>query len=119
MLNTRFSRVTKNKRLFVKKNQLSDFFFQKLKILTKLLILTFFIQMFDPPSINALYKFFAKFYQVWSIFSNFFFFASLKSVIDLPKYQPLVRFGKFLILTRNFQNRCFFKEKKYMGVGYR
>ena len=58
--------------------------------------------MFDPPSINALYKFLQNFIKFGQFFQTFFF-ASLKSVIDLPKYQPLARFGKFLILTRNFQ----------------
>ena len=48
--------------------------------------------MFDPQSIDALNEVLQN-SQVWSIFS--IFFASIKTLIDLPKYQPSLRFGHF------------------------
>ena len=77
MLSAQFSQVTKNKRLFAKKNQLFDSLFSKVKILTKLLILP--LQMFDPPSINALYKFLQNFIKFGQFFQTFFCFARYKA----------------------------------------
>ena len=47
MLNTRFSRVTKNKRLIEEKNQLPDLFFVKFEKLDQT---SFFLQRFNPSN---------------------------------------------------------------------
>ena len=90
VLIAQFSRVTKNQRLFEKKISYLILFFQNLKILTKLLILAFFIQMSDSPSINALFKFFLKILSSLVIFCKLFFALLSLFRIRLYSFQLLV-----------------------------
>ena len=85
-VNAQFSRLTKNKRLFEKKISYLILFFFKWKNFDQ--IIAFFIQLFDPQSIDALNEVLQNFLKFRQFFQSFFF-ASLKSVIDLPKYRPL------------------------------
>ena len=110
MLKARFSRVTKNKRLFVK-NQLSDSFFSKFE---NLLILPLILPFLYKCSIRLLSRLYINFFQNFIKFGQFFqtfFFASLESVIDFTQVPTFTSIWSIPNFDQKFSKLMFFNKK--------